>query len=305
MSKKNNLLKNVLIIGCGSLGGFLAKRLSNYNKIKKITLIDYDTIEQKNFKNSIYNKNEGSLKVDVLKKIINKDKPNLKIITDSKKFIDNESDIDQNNYIIDCRDFTYNRCSKINARFQISYNYLCSDFRKNIKFNNPYFGKYSDIIIKSNIEDAAFLASSILILLDKRKYKNLLEENVYNFNLLDLSDHMENNLNINKNILMDQFIFSNLKDQKLEQDVIFELQKIDITNIAKVSYQIFEINKKHDITFYFKNGSRIFKQKTFIDIMTVFNSINNFVKDSEYNSYFIDLDINSKIATFIQLTSAC
>ena len=61
------MYNNICLIGLGTIGGFLAKNLSEIESIKKLLLIDYDTVETENIKNSIYtNKDIGKLKTSAI-----------------------------------------------------------------------------------------------------------------------------------------------------------------------------------------------------------------------------------------------
>ena len=65
------MYSNICVIGLGSLGGYLAKNLSELETMKNLLLIDYDTVEQENIKNSIYSQRDiGKLKTEaILQKI--------------------------------------------------------------------------------------------------------------------------------------------------------------------------------------------------------------------------------------------
>ena len=41
---------DICLIGIGTLGGFLAKNISELESTKNLTLIDYDIVEQKNIR---------------------------------------------------------------------------------------------------------------------------------------------------------------------------------------------------------------------------------------------------------------
>ena len=44
--------RNICVIGIGSLGGYLARNLSELETTKNLLLIDYDTVERENLRNS-------------------------------------------------------------------------------------------------------------------------------------------------------------------------------------------------------------------------------------------------------------
>ena len=100
--KKSNL--NIIIIGAGSTGSFIAFTLAKMG-VGKIKVIDYDEVEEHNIPNQYYRlKDIGKLKVDALKEIIKEfsdttiETENIKI---GKKY---DFNIDMNTIIISCVD---------------------------------------------------------------------------------------------------------------------------------------------------------------------------------------------------------
>ena len=86
------MYSRICVIGLGALGGFLAKNLSELETTKELLLIDYDTVEQENIKNSIYLKRDiGKLKTDA---IIDKLNSEAQVSTLSKKFIEGKTKIE-------------------------------------------------------------------------------------------------------------------------------------------------------------------------------------------------------------------
>jgi len=167
---------SIAVIGVGTLGGFLAESLSELETLKQLVIVDYDKVESKNCKNSIYSrKYVGELKVDVLYKIIKaqKDMDSLKITKISKKFIEGKTKIPSCDLVIDCRDFVYNRGKEIDLRMYISDRCLILDCRKNIKYETSYEGKYISDLLKM---DLRFATSSVSKFINEGDLENLIKE---------------------------------------------------------------------------------------------------------------------------------
>jgi hypothetical protein len=154
------LYSKICVIGLGTLGGFLAKNLSELETTKELVLIDYDTVEIENIKNSIYLKSDvGRLKTAAILDKINSD---AKVSTINTKFIEGKTKIDNHDLILDCRDFTYARENLIDARLYISFRKLIIDCRKNVKYEKQHEGRYALNLSKTEIKVAA-LNATILI----------------------------------------------------------------------------------------------------------------------------------------------
>jgi tRNA A37 threonylcarbamoyladenosine dehydratase len=119
--------KNVLLVGCGGVGGICATSLIR-NGISKITIIDYDTVEDSNLNRQevAYQSTLGRLKVDALKELLLDINPNVNIKT-LNLFLDesniNELITDEYDYVIDC-------CDSVKTKEAI----IKTSLEKNIKF---------------------------------------------------------------------------------------------------------------------------------------------------------------------------
>lgn len=84
---KNLKRMNILIIGAGGLGGYLANSLARIG-VKSITIVDYDVFDQSNLNRQLFStsKNIGESKVEVLKDELLQINPDLKIKTLSCKY---------------------------------------------------------------------------------------------------------------------------------------------------------------------------------------------------------------------------
>ncbi len=156
-------MESIAIIGCGSLGGFLGESLAGLNKIDKMVLVDHDTVEQKNIKNSIYKEDHiGELKVISLKKILDHQHTNTEIISTPKKYIEDKTVIPECDLIIDCRDFVYDRGDKIDIRMYISSRFLIIDCRQDISYAVNHQGKYIERLTTADLRMAAMSATMLI-----------------------------------------------------------------------------------------------------------------------------------------------
>ena len=102
--------KTVLIVGLGGVGGYAAEALVR-SGIKKLILIDHDTIAESNINRQIISttNNIGNSKVEEFKKRILEINPECEVIT-HKLFLDRTNytllDNYQIDYIVDCCDST-------------------------------------------------------------------------------------------------------------------------------------------------------------------------------------------------------
>jgi len=153
------LYSDICIIGLGTIGGFLAKNLSELDSTKNLLLIDYDTVELENTKNSIYDEKDiGKLKTKAIcDKLNNKCRVNIL----NKKFIEGETKIPKFDLIIDCRDFTYNRKDLIDMRLYISFRNLIMDCRKNVNYLKQHEGKYASRLTRIDLKNAALNVTTL------------------------------------------------------------------------------------------------------------------------------------------------
>ena len=226
------MYRKVAIIGVGTLGGFLAKSISNMETVKELVIIDYDSVEKKNLKNHIYRKEDvDSLKVDALYGIIKSSRKNIKITRIKEKYIEGKSKIPKCNLVIDCRDFTYDRGSEIDVRLYISYSSLVIDCKKNVIIDKKHEGKYSSSLTKSNFE---LITSSFSHIMSSGTLKDLVKNQLVqkiSLNMI-LQDINEAILKVDKkeDIILDSMIPSGKFSNMHEIKPIFQANKdADIT----------------------------------------------------------------------------
>ena len=280
------MYKKIAVVGLGTLGGFLAKSISELDKVNEIILVDFDAVEEKNLINSIYTKNDlNKFKVDCLYETISKT-CNKKIIPIVDKFIEGETNIPKCDLVIDCRDYIYNRQNLIDVRMYISSRYLIIDCRKNISYVNHYPGKYISSLNRMDLKNAAFNAS---LLINNGILENLIKrKTVYEFEL----DYNERALSENIQLI------------EKKKDFIYETEpnSSKLLNLEQNVFPIIERNKNLNMEVYVgdKNYPII---KESIPKMTLLNSndviskLSNLLNKVNYkfNYYLITQKIENNI----------
>ncbi len=271
------MYSKICVIGLGALGGFLAKNLSELETTKELLLIDYDTVEQENIKNSIYLKRDiGKLKTEAIMDKLNGE---AQVSTLSKKFIEGTTKIEGYDLVLDCRDFTYERKDLIDARLSISYRSLIIDCRQNVKYEKQHEGEYLERLTKTEVRAAALNAT---ILIGNGIFSELVKKReIQSIPVDTISENAKTFLS------------------EKQQDLIYDLNKFDrkLINLHKNYSSIIDLNKKKDLTVCVGSKSKPLLVKTIPknnfstinDIMTEFSSL---IKDLPYpyNYYIITLN---------------
>jgi len=181
--------KSIAVIGIGTLGGFVANAVSNLETLETLIVIDHDTVESKNLKNSIYRQIDvGLKKTDALDEIISRKNPDVTIISFNEKYIEGKTKIPKCDLVLDCRDFTYDRLKEISARLYISSRYLMVDCRKNVEYRVKSEGKYLTELTK---EDLRYAASLILMLVYNDTISKLIKDQSIQKYELDHVKHLD------------------------------------------------------------------------------------------------------------------
>lgn len=155
--------KRVAVIGLGTLGGFVAQTVSELDFLKKITLVDFDIVEEKNLINSIYRSCDvGRYKTTALHDIIYGQNRNIDIEIITEKYKEYESIIPEVDLIIDCRDYVCTRGNEIDVRLFISSRYLIIDCRKNVSYDKSYEGHYLSQLTKNDLRRASLIFTSFM-----------------------------------------------------------------------------------------------------------------------------------------------
>ncbi len=97
--------KNIVVLGLGTLGGFIAEAISNLESTEKLVIIDHDVVESKNLRNSIYRQIDiGCPKVEALKDILSYQNPDIEIWAFQTEYVEGVTKLIKEDLVIDCRD---------------------------------------------------------------------------------------------------------------------------------------------------------------------------------------------------------
>jgi molybdopterin/thiamine biosynthesis adenylyltransferase len=276
--------KTVTIIGVGTLGGFTTEAISNLEGIEKLVLIDHDIVEHKNLRNSIYRQIDvGSAKVDALKDIILQQKPDLEIWAFQAKYNEGVTKLSKEDLVIDCRDFTYDRQTEIDARFYISSRYLMGDFRKNVKYKEKSEGKYISELTKNDLRHAASIISMMI-------HSNVIESLILSQSVqkyeLDFVKHVD----------------------KYHYDVVYEnvCGEDKFVNLADKIVPILDINKSKDLTVFI--GSKVSPINEKVIPVNTLNNCTDLVQNllsvaccqNDFNNFVVSMS-NSNGNIYIEL----
>lgn len=228
------MVKSIVVIGLGTLGGFVVEALSNLEGVEKIVIIDHDTVEKRNLKNSIYRQIDiGISKVEALTDIINEKNSEIEILGFKSMYIEGETKLPKTDLILDCRDYTYNRKSEIDARLYISSRYLIVDCRKNVNYKIPQPGKYLTELTK---DDLRYASSTVSMLVHSNTIQSLMNNQAVQKYELDYVKHI------------DKYMYDIVYDNVIEGDKFI--------NLPEKIVPILDMNKKKDIQVFL--GSRVF-----------------------------------------------
>lgn len=271
------MYSNICVIGLGSLGGYLAKNLSELETTKNLLLIDYDTVEQENIKNSIYSQRDiGKLKTEA---ILQKIDSNAQVHCINKKYIEGITKVPQYDLMIDCRDFTYERKNLIDVRLSVSFRNLIIDCRKNVKYNRQHEGKYLERLTKTDLKIAAL---NTTILIGNGIIKELINKQIVHEIPIDyISEKTKNYV------------------KKNEADIIYDHNSFEgkLLNLHNNYSSIIDLNKNNELTICV--GSKTSPYLTKIISKNNFNSINDIISNFSslmknlpfpYNYYVISLN---------------
>lgn len=226
--------KTIAIMGIGTLGGFVANAIQNIESVETLIFIDPDVVEEKNLKNTIYEKEHISKnKVDALTEIIKKKNRKITTISINEKYIENKTKIPKCDLVLDCRDYTYDRGNEIDARLYISSRYLMVDTRKNIKYSTKTEGKY---LIELSKEDLRYASSLVAMLIHNNTIKSLMTRQCVQKYELDHTKHIE----------------------KDEYDIVYEnvCGENKFINLPDKIMPIINANRKSDVDVFI--GSKLF-----------------------------------------------
>lgn len=276
--------KSIVVIGLGTLGGFTTEALSNLESTEKLVIIDHDIVEQKNLKNSIYRQIDiGSPKVEALKDIVTQQNPDLEVWAFQTEYVEGKTKLPKEDLVIDCRDFTYNRKSEVDARFYISSRYLMADFRKNVTYKTKQPGKYILELTKNDLRHAASIISMMV-------HSNTIES-------------LKTSQSVQKYELD---YFKHIDD--CCYDIVYEdvVGEDKFVNLPDKIFPILDLNKNKEVTVFL--GSRVFPvseltipMNTLKDSKDLISKLTSLVScQTDFNNFVISV-FNDQRNTYIEV----
>jgi len=215
----------IAIIGLGTLGGFVTDSVSELETVEEIVIVDYDQVQEKNLRNSIYKWNDvGKLKTDALFDIIRSKNEDIKITKLNVRFIEEENVLPVCDLVLDCRDFVYDRKELVDVRLYISSRYMIVDCRKNVKYDKHFEGRYTSSLSKSDLRNAA---NMVLVLIENGVISSSIRDN--NVSKFDL-DYLKQ---------------MNQKTDDVAYDTVVGEEKL--INLRENLLPILKMNKKSDL----------------------------------------------------------
>lgn len=285
------MINTVTVIGLGTVGGFLSKHISELENIKELTIIDFDIVERKNVRNSIYTYSQlGEYKVNALAEKLNEDVSIKKI---KGKYIEGKTKIKKTDLVIDCRDVVCDRQKEIDVRFYISGKVLIIDCRRKVINNYNYPGKYRTQLTKSEINKAAFFAAQIIN--TKQLQEMIYHETIQKIDL-DLIPALLNN-NIKRNF-----------ENKI--DIIYDDGLKQLQGLNECIKPIMDINKEQDVQVFFGSENIVNQQPKVITKQSLKNPLDtimflsNLIKETGSSSNFVVLVNENNIVELIEETGA-
>jgi len=288
------MYKSIVIIGLGSLGGFVAENISRIEGLQSLILIDPDIVESKNIGKSIYRRKDvNKRKVDVLKDIIQGNNENLIIKVFPIEYIEEKIYMPESDLVIDCRDMICNRSGNIDVRLYISFKTLIIDCKKYYKVIKSITGRYIHQLKKIDLAGAAMMAVQII---NSGKIKELMrKELLHQINL----DHLS--VQATKSIQA----YNNLPDIVID----YSKEEKQIKNLYENIPKIIKANKNNELTVVIGNvgflGDTIQKisKKEITNYNNAVSIITNITKSINlpYESYTIAVNNVSSGKVYLEL----
>lgn len=150
------------VLGLGTIGSFMATYLSDLENVDEMVLVDYDKVEAKNVRNSAFKRKQvGMYKTRAIQENIEESNEDILLHIVHAKFLEGKTLLPISvDYIIDCRDVTYNR-KNIDVRLYFSGRSLIVDCRKESIYEFEAEGVYISKLTKTDVINAANAATML------------------------------------------------------------------------------------------------------------------------------------------------
>lgn len=279
----------IVIIGLGTLGGFVSQSISELDFVRKLILVDFDMVENHNVTNSIYRKSDvNRYKTTALHDIIKEQGGDVDIDIITEKYNERKSILPQVDLIIDCRDYICDRADEIDIKLFISSRYLIMDCRKNVSYDKNYTGRYLSQLTKNDLRRASLMTASFL---QNGFMDYMIKNQIIKEIDLDYIDHISNDIKNNyqsRNMIVDE---SSKKLLNLEN------------NIGRILCE----NKNKDLVISVGDRkssplSRVIKKDSLTNPECVVNTLNNMVKTEKTSQFYYIVSVTEeKNITHVEL----
>lgn len=237
----------VTLIGIGTLGGFLARSISELDFVKELTIFDGDIVSGNDDEKGIYKREDfGLYKVGAITKYLY---PRNNINFIKGFYYNGDKRVDPNSIIIDSSNRKEKRTDIIDYRININGRVLLIDTKKIEREDREEKGFYSIEITKEEIRRAAYLATEI-IFNEKEIVEKVRDDGcVLSFDLNFISEAINLSLKNNNTFMLQKY--NREKDENFiplrEKFAKKETEIISPTTNERVKLKAGEIKTYQDI----------------------------------------------------------
>ena len=278
------MYSRIMIIGLGSVGSFVAQGLSYLEGLKKLILIDHDSVEQSNLSKSVYpSKYVGKNKALALKEILS-NTTDAKLEAYQIKISETEFTKKDIDLIIDCRDIITDK-NIDSVKVSISDRILLIDGRK-ISYGKTIQGAY---ISEVNVLDLMNVSNIISRMVRYNSLKDLINKGEILQIPLD-SDKSE----IEKRL-------SSVFD-KTKTDIVYDsIEDTKLSNMDEVVQKISTLKEDSQIEIELVTGAMnetcIVNKRNFNSTYEIIEFISNLIKSKSHENFVVYTRENKIIVT--------
>lgn len=281
---------HIAIAGVGSIGSFLAQTLATSLDIDKLTIVDFDIVEERNIGKSLFSKKHiGKNKARTLKEILD-------VLSDIEiEYIPHQFDYsyfksNQPDIVIDCRDMVTNRDEKT-IKITISGENLIVDGRRGGNTKDLH-GSY---VLDVDNSTLIHVSTIVLRMLQRGVINQLLRTGQLTY--IPISSSMEKESIPDIPELQEDFTFHTEKE-----DIVHDFNcKTKISNVDEALCNIGSVDKtqqaKVEVSTPRENLKYLVDVNSFDSPHLVLNFIDNILTNLPNESYILIVEGNNIIVT--------
>ena len=280
---------HIAIAGVGSIGSFLAQTIVTSLHVNKISLVDFDIVEERNIGRSIFSrkhigKNKANAVEDILKVMSDVEVDSFPFHFTYDYFRNDPVDL-----VIDCRDMITYRDEKT-VKITISGDNLIVDGRR---FSNEKDLHGSYVI---NVDNSTLIhVSNIIVrMINKGVIEQLLRRNQFTY--IPIESSMENQSIPEMPDVENEFIFE-------DEDIVYDVRNNSkISNISNAFAEIETVDKHQQVELdIYTSPKSNFKYtvdiNSFESPYLAVNFVDNILQDLPGDSYIVIVEGNRVIVT--------